>query len=99
MRLRVGGGVVWFGRKGVASRKECVALIVVLYCTRNAHSRSRHFVLRSNEDRLSGLGFIFGVLIDRYGAKGSSQSVGTWMSARWALVRVRGASASHGSRF
>jgi hypothetical protein len=32
------------------------------------------FVLRLNEDR-----FIFGFLIDRFGAKGSSHSVGTWM--------------------
>ena len=36
------------------------------------------FVLRLNEDRLSGLRFIFGFLIDRSGAKGSSHSVGTW---------------------
>ena len=37
------------------------------------------FVLRLNEDRLSGLRFVFGFLIDRFGAKGSSHSVGTWM--------------------
>ena len=37
------------------------------------------FVLRLKEDRLSGLRFIFGFLIDRSGAKGSSRSVGTWM--------------------
>ena len=37
------------------------------------------FVLRLNEDRLSGLRFISGILMDRSGAKGSSHSVGTWM--------------------
>jgi hypothetical protein len=35
--------------------------------------------LRQNEDRLAGQEFVFGFLIDRSGAKGSGQSVGTWI--------------------
>ena len=53
-------------------------------------------MLRSNEDRLSGLEFIFGSLIDGSGAKGSSQSVGTWIVRMSMSVRGASASASHG---